>query len=84
VHVTFKFIDKTDHTYTKDIPSFTMKYIAAVTDGWVGDEGEPNNKPHKVSLSAYRIGETEVTQELWQAVMGNKPSFFGNTGFKTT
>ncbi len=84
VHVTFKFIDKTDHTYTKDIPSFTMKYIAAVTDGWVGDEGEPNNKPHKVSLSAYRIGETEVTQELWQAVMGNKPSFFDNTGFKTT
>ena len=84
VHVTFKFIDKTDHTYTKDIPPFTMKYIAAVTDGWVGDNDEGTNKPHKVSLSAYRIGETEVTQELWQAVMGNNPSFFDNTGFKTT
>ena len=84
VHVTFKFIDKTDHTYTKDIPPFTMKYIAAVTDGWVGDDAEFTNKPHKVSLSAYRIGETEVTQELWQAVMGNNPSFFDNTGPKTT
>ena len=29
-----------------------------------------------VSLTAYRIGETEVTQELWQAVMGNNPSYF--------
>ncbi len=82
VQVTFKFIDKTDHTYTKDIPPFTMKYIAAVTDGWVGDDAEFTNKPHKVSLSAYRIGETEVTQELWQAVMGNNPSFFDNTGPK--
>lgn len=31
---------------------------------------------HKVTLSSYLIGETEVTQELWQAVMGNNPSFF--------
>ena len=31
---------------------------------------------HKVTLSDYYIGETEVTQELWQAVMGSNPSKF--------
>ena len=29
-----------------------------------------------VTLSSYFIGETEVTQALWQAVMGNNPSQF--------
>jgi len=50
--------------------------IAAVTDGNLGDDSQHNNKLHKVSLTTYRIGETEVTQELWQAVMGNNPSEF--------
>ncbi len=31
---------------------------------------------HNVTLSDYYIGETEVTQELWQAVMGSNPSSF--------
>ena len=31
---------------------------------------------HKVTLSDYYIGETEVTQELWQTVMGSNPSSF--------
>ena len=36
-----------------------------------GDE-----KPtHQVTLSTYYIGETEVTQELWTAVMGKNPSW---------
>ena len=36
-----------------------------------------DEKPvHSVILSNYMIGETEVTQELWQAVMGNNPSYF--------
>ena len=29
---------------------------------------------HQVTLSTYSIGETEVTQALWQAVMGSNPS----------
>ena len=29
---------------------------------------------HEVTLSDYWIGETEVTQELWTAVMGSNPS----------
>ena len=37
-----------------------------------GDE-----KPvHQVTLSSFSIGETEVTQELWEAVMGSNPSYF--------
>ena len=29
---------------------------------------------HRVTLSDYYIGETQVTQELWKAVMGDNPS----------
>ena len=31
---------------------------------------------HSVTLSSYYIGKTEVTQALWQAVMGSNPSNF--------
>ena len=55
---------------------FLMKDIKAVTDKTIGHNDESNNKPHTVSLSAYLVGETEVTQELWQAVMGNNPSYY--------
>ena len=39
---------------------------------------ENNEKPvHKVTLTKdYYIGETPVTQKLWEAVMGNNPSRF--------
>ena len=55
---------------------FTMKKIEAVTAKSIGHNDESDNKPHKVSLSAYLIGETEVTQELWTAVIGTNPSNF--------
>ncbi|UTC44010.1 SUMF1/EgtB/PvdO family nonheme iron enzyme [Treponema sp. OMZ 857] len=55
---------------------FTMKKVEDVTDGSVGHTNEDDNQPHTVSLTAYRIGESEVTQELWQAVMGGNPSYF--------
>ena len=36
-----------------------------------------DEKPtHQVTLSSYYIGETEVTQALWKAVMGSNPSHF--------
>ena len=68
-----------DETYTVGGISFTMKGIAAVTNGKVGhSDYSSDNAEHTVSLTAYRIGETEVTQELWTAVMGvgNNPSNF--------
>ena len=72
-----------DETYTVGGISFTRKGIAAVTNGSVGDNSQSDNNVHTVSLTAYRIGETEVTQELWEGVMGTNPSFFDNTGNKT-
>ena len=71
----------TDKTYTVGGISFTMKEIAAVTNKNVGHaDYSSNNDVHTVSLTAYRIGETEVTQELWKKVMSNNPSYFQGTG----
>lgn len=36
---------------------------------------ETEKPSHKVTISNYSIGETEVTQALWKAVMGNNPSY---------
>ena len=46
-----------------------------------GNDAYNSEKPaHQVTLSDYYIGETEVTQALWQAVMGSNPSYFkGNS-----
>ena len=42
-----------------------------------GDDAFDSEMPaHSVTLSDYCIGQTEVTQELWQAVMGSNPSYF--------
>ena len=42
-----------------------------------GDAARENEKPaHKVTVDDFYIGETEVTQRLWFAVMGNNPSYF--------
>ena len=40
---------------------------------YVDDDESPT---HQVTLSSYMIGKTEVTQELWEAVMGSNPSHF--------
>ena len=40
-------------------------------------EASESEKPqHQVTLSSYSIGQTEVTQELWEAVMGDNPSYY--------
>ena len=51
--------------------TFTMGATADMTNPW--DFEKPT---HQVTLSSYYIGETEVTQALWTAVMGNNPSYF--------
>ena len=82
VNVTFKLVTppaSADKTYTVGGISFTMKGITAVTNGNLGHSDESDNRVHTVSLTAYRIGETEVTQELWEKVMGNNPSSFSSS-----
>lgn len=50
------------------------------TMGFNFDKGIPYNEDertlHLVTLSDFWIGETEVTQALWKAVMGDNPSDF--------
>ena len=52
--------------------TFMMGATTEQEDGADSDE----YPVHQVTLSDYYIGETEVTQELWTAVMGNNPSYF--------
>lgn len=65
-----------DKTFTVGGVSFTMKSVTGgtFTMGATSEQGSDaydNEKPtHSVTLSDYYIGETEVTQALWQAVMG--------------
>ncbi|MBQ3733076.1 MAG: SUMF1/EgtB/PvdO family nonheme iron enzyme [Bacteroidales bacterium] len=48
-----------------------------------GSDCYDREKPaHTVTLSTYYIGETEVTQELWKAVMGDNPSYFKSGSLK--
>ena len=68
--------------FTVNGVSFNMVYVegGTFTMGATSEQGKDaykDEKPaHDVTLSSYHIGETEVTQELWQAVMGKNPSNF--------
>lgn len=63
--------------------AFKMIKIDEVTNQTIGKTGAPDNDAHQISLTAYMIGETEVTQEFFQEVMGANPSKFnGASGFE--
>ncbi len=57
------------------IETFT---VGGVTFKMIEVEGGTFRSIHspQVTLSPFAIGQTEVTQALWVAVMGNNPSFF--------
>ncbi len=74
---------------TQDRQTFTVngvKFVMIRVEGGTftmgatseqGSDAMSDEKPaHQVTLSTYSIGETEVTQELWKAVMGSNPSEF--------
>lgn len=50
--------------------------MGATSEQIVIDTPEDEFPVHNVTLSNYYIGETEVTQELWNTVMGENPSNF--------
>ncbi len=71
-------------TYTANGVSFTMIGVEGGTFQ-MGATSEQGNdafdweKPtHQVTVSSFSIGLTEVTQALWYAVMGQKPTTDGN------
>ncbi|MCQ2318171.1 MAG: SUMF1/EgtB/PvdO family nonheme iron enzyme [Bacteroidales bacterium] len=69
-------------TFTVNGVSFEMVTVkgGTFTMGATSEQGsdaDSDEKPtHSVTLSDYYIGKFEVTQELWEAVMGSNPSHF--------
>ena len=71
-------------TFTVNGVTFNMVYVKGGTFmmGATDEDtyARPWEKPaHEVTLSDYYIGEVEVTQALWRAVMNNNPSWFTST-----
>ena len=68
-------------TITANGVSFKMIRVdgGTFTMGATSEQGSDvysDEKPtHRVTLSTYYLGETEVTQALWEAVMGSNPSY---------
>ena len=62
--------------------SFEMVYVEGgtfdmgATSEQGSDASDREYPVHSVTLSGYYIGKCEVTQELWEAVMGSNPSNF--------
>ena len=77
--------DPTVHLFTVNDVTFTMKEVpgGTFTMGATSEQGSDayndENPTHSVTLSSFWIGQTEVTQELWTAVMGSNPSYFSGT-----
>ena len=69
-----------NQTFTVNGVQFTMvaveggKFTMGATSEQGSDAEEYEKPAHKVTLSDYYIGQTEVTQALWEAVMGSNPS----------
>ncbi len=71
--------------FTANGVSFTMNPVegGTFTMGATSEQGSDavsdETPTHSVTLSSYFMGETEVTQALWQAVMGSNPSHFSGS-----
>ena len=64
-------------TFTAYGVSFKMVRVEGGTFQMGSNDGSSDEKPvHEVTLSSFSIGATEVTQELWEAVMGSNSSNF--------
>lgn len=73
----------TIETFTVNGVSFNMvsvnggTFTMGATEEMVMAGARADEYPaHQVTVDSYYIGETEVTQELWVAVMGSNPSSF--------
>ncbi|MDD3405380.1 MAG: formylglycine-generating enzyme family protein [Paludibacteraceae bacterium] len=80
--ITFQIRAAGNKTFTVRGVTFEMVRVqgGTFTMGCTSEQGSDcydDEKPaHRVTLSDYYIGKTEVTQALWEAVMGSNPSSF--------
>ena len=68
-----------DETYVETAKGLNLKmiYVEGGTFAMGSNSGESDEKPvHNVTLDSYYIGETEITQAQWRAVMGSNPSYY--------
>lgn len=56
--------------------TFDMKETYTESYGFLGMKYRTKNRVQTTTLSTYWIGETQVTQSLWEAVMNENPSYF--------
>ena len=69
------------HVYTVNGVSFTMitvpggTFTMGATTEQGGDATDAEKPSHQVTLTGFSIGQTEVTQALWVAVMESNPSY---------
>lgn len=69
--------DKSGKTFVETAKGINLKmiYVEGGTFAMGSNSGESDEKPvHNVTLDSYYIGETEITQAQWRAVMGSNPS----------
>lgn len=85
-NICFKVITQGGDVRTITVKGVSFKMIlvegGTFTMGATSEQGsdalDDERPTHSVTLSDYYIGQTEVTQALWKAVMGSNPSY--NTG----
>ena len=73
-------VSRETRTFTVGGVTFNMKLVEAGSFQMGTSTGEVYEKPvHSVTITKdYYIGETEVTQALWEAVTGYSPTSFGS------
>ena len=68
------------YSLSNDLPDIEMVVVegGTFTMGFDSDETEHTYETpkHEVTLHDFKIGKYEVTQALWEAVMGDNPSIF--------
>ena len=64
-------------SYTETVNGLNLKmiFVEGGTFAMGSNDGYGDEKPvHNVTLDSYYIGETEITQAQWRAIMGTNPS----------
>ena len=85
-------VDWLEKPFTVNGVNFKMIMVQGGTISMGAQRNDPNGKNydedayedegpvHDVSINTFFIGETEVSQQLWKAVVGNNPSYWPSQG----